>query len=138
MRRVTQLVYSTIQVYGMNSRVGQLAFPKDPNEMPGEGKPYSDATAEAMDEEARRIVDDAYARTVELITEKKHEVETLANLLLDKETITHDDVIDAIGERPFKGHSVYNEFVSQRKADKAAKEAKEQEEEAEEKTEEKD
>jgi len=136
LKRVTQLVYSTIQVYGMNSRVGQLAFPRDPNEMPGEQKPYSDATAEAMDEEARNIVDEAYTKTVELITEKKDEVETLAKLLLEKETITHDDVIDAIGNRPFKGHSVYDEFVSQRKADRAKKE-EQQDETQEEKTEEK-
>lgn len=127
LKRVTQLVYSTIQVYGMNSRVGQLAFPKDPNDMAGE-KPYSDATAEAMDEEARNIVEKAYNKTVELIREKKHEVETIAQLLLEKETITHDDVMDAIGERPFKGDTVYNEFVSQRKADKEAKEAKKTEE----------
>lgn len=116
LKRVTQLVYSTIQVYGMNSRVGQLAFPKDPNDFTGE-KPYSDATAEAMDEEARNIVENAYNKTVELIREKKHEVETIAQMLLEKETITHDMVLDAIGERPFKGHKVYDEYVSQRKAD---------------------
>lgn len=114
LRRVTQLVYSTIQVYGMNSRVGQLAFPKDPNDITGE-KPYSDATAEAMDEEARNIVEKAYNQTVELIREKKKEVETIAQLLLQKETITHDDMIDAIGERPFKGNTAYNEFVTQKK-----------------------
>ena len=140
LRRVTQLVYSTIQVYGMNSRVGQLAFPKDQNEMPGEQKPYSDATAEAMDEEARSIVEEAYRQTVELITDKKAEVEALAKLLLEKETITNDDVVDAIGERPFKGHSVYDEFVTQRNTNKAEKEAKEEEQEEEEevKEEEKD
>ncbi len=125
LRRVTQLVYSTIQVYGMNSRVGQLAFPRDSNEMPGEQKPYSDATAEAMDEEARNIVNEAYKRTLELIQDKKQEVQTLAQLLLEKETITHDDVVDAIGKRPFIGSSIYNEFVSQKKAIKESKEEKE-------------
>lgn len=124
LRRVTQLVYSTIQLYGMNDRVGQLAFPKDQNEMGMSEKPYSDATAEAMDEEARHIVDEAYAKTVELIREKRHEVETLAHLLLEKETITNDDVVDAIGARPFKGHSVYDDFVSSRKKDMEANEAK--------------
>jgi len=133
--KVTQLVYSTIQLYGMNSRVGQLAFPKDENQF-GADKPYSDATAEAMDEEARKIVDEAYKQTVELITEKKQEVEKLALLLMEKETIINDDVVDAIGERPFKGHSVYDEFVSQRKAAKKAKESKE--EDVEEKKEDKD
>lgn len=112
LRRVTDLVYSTIQVYGMNSRVGQLAFPKDPNAMPGE-KPYSDSTAEAMDEEAKKIVDAAYQRTVDLITEKKEEVEKVALLLLDKETITHDDIIDLIGPRPFVNEA-YQEYVSKK------------------------
>ena len=127
LRRVTGLIYSTIQVYGMNSRVGQLAFPRDPNEM-GEQKPYSDATAEAMDEEARNIVDMAYKQTLELILSKKDEVETLAKLLLSKETITHDDVIDAIGKRPFSGGAVYDEFVSQKKAIRDSKEEMESEE----------
>ena len=112
LRRVTDLVYSTIQVYGMNSRVGQLAFPKDPNAMPGE-KPYSDSTAEAMDEEAKKIVDAAYQRTVDLITERKEEVEKVALLLLDKETITHDDIIDLIGPRPFVNEA-YQEYVSKK------------------------
>merc|ERR1712127_125660 len=97
LRRVTQMVYQTIQVYGMNERVGQLAFPKDPNGYPGD-KPYSDATAQAMDEEARRIVDAAYQRTLDL--------------LLEKETITHDDIYDTIGARPFEGDAQYNEYVS--------------------------
>jgi len=113
LRRVTGLVYSTIQVYGMNQRVGQLAFPQDPNAMPGD-KPYSDATAEAMDEEARAIVDAAYQRTLALVREKKDQVEKIANLLLDKETITHDDMIDQIGERPFQGDAAYTEYVSRR------------------------
>ena len=113
LRRVTEMVYSTIQIYGMNSKVGQLAFPKDPNAGPGD-RPYSDATAEAMDEEAKRIVDEAYQRTLDLITEKKEEVEKVALFLLEKETITHDDIVDCIGPRPFEGDSQYQEYVSKR------------------------
>lgn len=112
LRRVTDLIYSTIQVYGMNSRVGQLAFPKDPNAMPGD-KPYSDSTAEAMDEEAKKIVDAAYQRTLDLISEKKSEVEQVAQLLLEKETITHDDIIDLIGPRPYVNEA-YQEYVSKK------------------------
>ena len=113
LRRVTDLIYSTIQLYGMNARVGQLAFPKDPNAMPGD-KPYSDSTAEAMDEEAKKIVDEAYEATLELMREKKEEVRKVAQLLLDKETITHDDVIDLVGPRPFKGNEDYDQYVSNR------------------------
>lgn len=135
LRRVTQLVYSTIQLYGMNSRVGQLAFPKDESQMGPSEKPYSDATAEAMDEEARRIVDEAYAQTVQLITDKKQEVEAIANLLIERETITNDDVTDAIGARPFRGHAAYDEFVSQRSRNKEEKSGKAEEAEEEKKEE---
>ena len=122
LRRVTQLVYSTIQTYGMNDRVGQLAYPRDSDGTPGD-KPYSDSTAEAMDEEARAIVDAAYARTVALMKERKNEVDLVAKLLLSKETITHDDMIDVVGERPFQGHDQYQEYVSARHARKMAEEA---------------
>jgi len=110
LRRVTDLVYSTIQVYGMNPRLGQLAFPKDPNAMFDE-RPYSEKTAKAMDEEAKKIVDEAYQRTLNLLQEHKDDVEKVAKLLLEKETITHDDVSDLVGARPFKGDPQYEEFI---------------------------
>eukprot|EP00529_Nitzschia_sp_RCC80_P005353 CAMPEP_0113501766 /NCGR_PEP_ID=MMETSP0014_2-20120614/33146_1 /TAXON_ID=2857 /ORGANISM="Nitzschia sp." /LENGTH=1005 /DNA_ID=CAMNT_0000396409 /DNA_START=118 /DNA_END=3132 /DNA_ORIENTATION=- /assembly_acc=CAM_ASM_000159 len=113
LKRVTQLVYSMIQTYGMNSRVGQLAYPKNDDGMPGD-KPYSDSTAEAMDDEARAIVDAAYARTVELIKEHREDLEKVAQLLLEKETITHDDMVDTIGARPFTPDGIYEEYVSSR------------------------
>jgi len=123
LRRVTQLVYSMVKDFGMNNRLGQLSFPRDDNAAPGD-KPYSDSTAEAMDEEARSMVDAAYKQTVELIREHREDVEKLANLLLDKETITHDDIEDLVGPRPFEGDSVYQEFVSHRARAKKDEEAK--------------
>jgi len=56
-------------------------------------RPYSEKTAKVMDEEARKIVGAAYERTLNLLREKKDEVEKIAHLLLEKETITHDDVV---------------------------------------------
>jgi len=131
LQKVTNIVYSTIQEYGMNNKVGQLAFPKDPNAGPGD-KPYSDATAEAMDEEARRIVDEAYEKTLNLITEKKEEVEKIAKFLLEAETITHDDVVDCIGPRPFEGDDAYKEYVSKRSKKNEEESGTEQEEKKEE------
>ncbi len=126
LRRVTQIVYSTIQTYGMNARVGQLAYQQNNDGMPGD-KPYSDATAEAMDDEARAIVDAAYQRTINLIREHRGKVDMVAKLLLEKETITHDDMIDLIGDRPFEGDKQYKEYISNRHAiNKQKKEAKDE------------
>jgi AFG3 family protein len=129
LRRVTQMVYSTIQTYGMNARVGQLAYQQS-NDMPGD-KPYSDATAEAMDDEARSMVDAAYQRTINLVREHKDQVEMVAKLLIDKETITHDDMVDLIGDRPFEGDKQYKEYVSNRHAIKKQQKEKEAKDEAE-------
>jgi AFG3 family protein len=77
-----------------------------------------------MDEEAKRIVDEAYANTLKLVKEKKDDIEKVANLLLDKETITHDDIIDLVGRRPFSGNEAYDEFVSKRFEEKKMDEEK--------------
>jgi len=126
LRRVTQLVYSTIRDYGMNSRLGQLSFPSNDNAGPGD-KPYSESTAEAMDEEARNIVNDAYERTVQLIMEHKEDVAAVANLLLKNETITHDDVVDLIGARPFAADPAYAEYISQKSRSSVQEEKTDQE-----------
>lgn len=47
LRRVTQIVYQMVQVYGMNERVGQVAFPREEGRWP-QDKLYSNATAEVL------------------------------------------------------------------------------------------
>ena len=128
LRRVTQMVYATIKDYGMNSRVGQLAFPRNESGMPAD-KPYSDATAQAIDEEARSMVDAAYQRTLDLIRERKDEVEQVAQKLLATETITHDDIVDLVGPRPFEGDEQYKQYVSSRYVADREDETKKDEEE---------
>lgn len=64
-------------------------------------KPYSEATANTIDEEVRKMVAASYARTVELIGARRSEVSQLAELLLSKETINVEDVVRLIGRRPF-------------------------------------
>ena len=72
LRRVTGMIYQMIQVYGMNDSIGQLSFPKDESgPFGGSDKPYSDATSQAMDEQAKIMVDEAYQRTLELMEAKK-------------------------------------------------------------------
>ena len=116
LKRVTELVYSTIQLYGMNSRLGQLSFPKDPNAF-FEERPYSEKTAKAMDEEARMIVDEAYQRTLNLLRQERQARENCAPAA-GKGTITHDDLVESIGPRPFKGDPAYQEYIQRRKKDK--------------------
>ena len=114
LRRVTGMVYQMIQVYGMDESIGQLSFPKDDSN-PYASRPYSDATAEAMDLKAKEMVDEAYERTLELLMDKKEELVKVAELLMAKETISHDDVVEAIGHRPFVPDKDYEEFISNKR-----------------------
>merc|ERR1712157_873 len=86
LNKVTQMVYNLIQEYGMSGDLGQLSFPKSQNDVPWE-KPYSEATARAMDQEARSIVEAAYQRTLQMLTDKKNDIKMVADSLLQKETI---------------------------------------------------
>ena len=64
----------------------------------------------------------AYERTLNLLRERKKEVDLVAKLLLEKETINHDEVYDLIGARPFKGDKSYNEYVSKQESERKKRE----------------
>ncbi|BFZ12809.1 hypothetical protein BsWGS_15847 [Bradybaena similaris] len=112
LRKVTQSAYSQVVIFGMNEKVGQLSF--DTNQQ-GEmtfTKPYSEATAQLIDEEVRKIVEHAYQRTVGLIQKHKEYVEKVALRLLEKEKLDKDDMVELLGKRPFAEKSTYEEFVA--------------------------
>ncbi len=73
--------------------------------------PDSNATAELIDQEVRALVDEAYVRTVALMKAKAHQVKLVAELLLEKETITNMDVTRLIGDRPHYSGKEYDEYV---------------------------
>ena len=111
LRRVTQMVYQMVQVYGMNDKIGQISFPREEGQWP-QDRLYSNATAEVMDSEVRAIVEEAYKRTIDLITDKQDQVTLVAELLLEKETITNIDVPSLIGERPHSAGAEYEEYAN--------------------------
>jgi AFG3 family protein len=98
LERVTRSAYSQVAIYGMNPAVGLLSFP------PEEGrfdKPYSEDTAKLIDTEVRALVDIAYKRTLGLLNDKKHLVESMAQALLEKEVLNLDELEGLLGKRPY-------------------------------------
>ncbi|KAI7863329.1 peptidase family M41-domain-containing protein [Spinellus fusiger] len=110
LQKVTKIAYAQVTAYGMNAKVGALSF-HDPSQEQQFQKPYSEKTGALIDDEARQLVADAYTRTLNLLTEKREDVEKVAKLLLEKEVITREDVENLLGKRPFVEKTVYDEYV---------------------------
>jgi cell division protease FtsH len=85
----------------MNEKVGNVSF-YDPAQENSFVKPYSEETSKLIDEEVRKLIDKAYDRTKELLTQKDTEVKKLAEALLDKEVLFQSDVETLIGKRPYE------------------------------------
>jgi len=112
LRKVTSSAYSQIVEWGMNDKVGNLSF-----QLPRQGemqmdKPYSEQTAQLIDDEVRELSTRAHTHTTELLTKHKDNVEAVALRLLEKEVLNRDDMIDLLGARPFLEKSTYEEFVA--------------------------
>jgi AFG3 family protein len=101
LQQITRIAYSMVTVYGMNEKVGNVSY-HDPNADQTFTKPYSDETARLIDEEVRALIDKAYKATLNLLRDKKGDVELLAKELLVKEVLFKSDLETLIGKRPFE------------------------------------
>jgi AFG3 family protein len=101
LQQITRIAYAMVTVYGMNDKVGNVSF-YDPQQENTFTKPYSEETAKIIDEEVRKLIDEAYERTKALLKEKKPQVEKLADALLEKEVLFKSDVEALIGKRPYE------------------------------------
>ena len=95
--QVTKMAYSMISVFGMNKKVGNVSFYGMQDQF---HKPFSDETATLIDDEVRKLVESQYKRAIELLKEKRNELEILANALLENEVLIKSDVERLIGPRP--------------------------------------
>lgn len=101
LQQITKIAYSMVTTYGMNDKVGNVSF-YDPQQENYFTKPYSEETGKMIDQEVRKLIEDAYVKTKNLLTEKRGDVELLAKELLVKEVLFKSDVETLIGKRPFE------------------------------------
>jgi AFG3 family protein len=100
---ITRMAYAMVTVYGMNDKVGNVSF-YDPNSEQAFTKPYSEETAKMIDHEVRLLIEKAYIRTKNLLTDKLDNVKALAQELLKKEVLYQADLERLIGKRPWDVH----------------------------------
>jgi cell division protease FtsH len=130
LEKITKMAYAMVTIYGMNEKVGHVSFRDDTGEYGLMGKPYSENTSQMIDEEVRKLIDEAYTRTKNLIIEHKEHLENLAQALLSKEILFQQDLEGLIGKRPFDTKTTYQEYM-----DTPAKKVEEEPTETEPKTE---
>ena len=123
LEKITKMAYSMVTIYGLNEKIGNLSFYDSKGQSEYSfTKPYSDATAQLIDQEVKNLVDKAYNRTLDLLREKKEVLEKLAQSLLKHEILYQSDLVEIIGERPFEKLTVYQEFMNQKEVETTEKE----------------
>lgn len=112
LERITKMAYSMVTVYGMNKEIGNMSFYDSKQSDYNFNKPYSDATAEKIDREVKKIIDMAYERTKNLLIQHREYLEIIAKELLEKEILFQSDLERLIGKRPFAHQTTYEKFTN--------------------------
>lgn len=112
LERITKMAYSMVTVYGMNKEIGNISFYDSKQSDYTFNKPYSEATAEKIDREVKKIIDEAFERTKRLLTEHREHLEIIAKELLEKEILFQSDLERLIGKRPFAHQTTYEKFTN--------------------------
>jgi len=100
MERATKMAQSMVVYYGMSPKIGNISFYDSSGQTDYSfTKPFSDKTAEVIDSEVNRIVEEAYARAKEIITSHRAQLDELAGQLYEKEVLFRDDLERIYGPR---------------------------------------
>ena len=106
-QRATSIARKMVAVYGMSETIGSVAFESGHDEVfigrtMSQGRSYSEAVAAQIDEEIRRVVDEAYRRCEDILLEKKEILDTVANYLLENEPMEREAFLEVYSGKETK------------------------------------
>jgi len=105
LEKVTKQAYAMVAFYGLNDKIGNISFYDSSGQQEYMlGKPFSEKTAQVIDEEISRMVETAYSRAKKLLVENREKLNQLADILLQKEVIFREDLEHIFGKRPYDDH----------------------------------
>ena len=118
LEKLTQMAYGMVKYYGMSDNVGALSF-YDSTGARGYDltKPYSEQTAEMIDDEVRKIVKMIHDRTYKILSDHKEGFLQMAALLLEKEVIFAEDVEKILGPKAKPADETENETETTEKTE---------------------
>lgn len=105
LERVTKQAYAMVVYYGMSDRLPNLSYYDSTGQDYGFTKPYSNERAKIIDDEVSRIISEQYERAKEILRKYAEGHHKLTEVLITREVIFTQDVIDIFGERPWKSRT---------------------------------
>ena len=100
LEKVTKQARAMVTIYGLNEKIGNLTYYDPTGEEYGFTKPYSEKTAQVIDEEISNIIEQQYQRALAILRANQDKLTTLAELLLEREVIFKEDLENIFGKRP--------------------------------------
>jgi cell division protease FtsH len=103
LQRAADIARGMVKEYGMTEKFGPLTFEKERRPMfldiglPPGAKEYSEETAREIDQEVKRLIDEAYRTVKEMLTANQDKLKTLAAALLEKETLEGEEIRKILG-----------------------------------------
>ncbi len=102
LERTSKLAYAMVVYYGLDKKIGPVSYYDSTGQQEYSfQKPYSEKTAQAIDEQVHELIDTCYQRAKTVLGEHRTQLDELAQILLDREVIFAEDVERILGKRPF-------------------------------------
>ena len=122
LERATKQAYAMVAYYGMSDKLKDVSFYDSTGRYEyGFSKPYSESTAETIDKETEAIIAEQMKRAKQILTEHAEGHHALAEMLVEREVITHEDVEKILGPRPWKSRG--DEIIEANKSAEKARPA---------------
>lgn len=102
LERVSKQAYAMVVYYGLDSEIGNVSFYDSTGQSEySPQKPFSEKTAEKIDEQVRKLVEEAYAQAKGILKDNRDKLDALAAILIEREVIFREDVEKIYGKRPW-------------------------------------
>lgn len=106
LEKVTKQARAMVTIYGLNDQLGNITYYDSSGQSEYSfSKPYSEETAQIIDKEISKLIENQYQRAITILSENKDKLEQLADILIEKEVIFKDDLEAIFGKRPFEKSS---------------------------------
>ncbi len=103
LEKATKQAFNMVVYFGLNKKIGNISFYDSTGQQEYSfHKPYSEKTAQIIDEEISKLVEKAYQRAIQIVKDNKEKIDKLGKALLEKEVIFKEDLEDIFGQRPFE------------------------------------